>query len=292
MGFAEGLEHVVRENEPLAPYTRLRIGGPAEFFAEPTSVEELAELVRRARSEDLPIRLLGGGTNLLVRDEGVPGVVISLAAPAFCHLETTADGLRSGGGTKLTHLIATAVREGFAGPEQLVGIPGTVGGALHANSGTHGGDIGQWCRSATVLTRGGEVVRREADDLSFSYRQSSLNELVILSADFVFEREPSETLTRRMQKLWIVKQSRQPSVGERSAYVFRDPVGVTATSLIEQVGLKGTKVGAVELCERDPNFVVANDRATSSDVLRLIDLVRSRVEDGTGIELTQNLQVW
>ena len=292
MDFAEGLEHVVRENEPMAPYTRLRIGGPAEFFAEPTSVEELTEVVRRARAAELPIRLLGGGTNLLVRDEGVPGVVLSLAAPAFGGLTVLADGLRAGGGVKLAHFLSIAVREGFSGPERLVGIPGTVGGALHGNAGTHAGDIGQWCRGAKVLTRNGEVLTRGADDLAFSYRSSSLNELVILEAEFAFERESVDTLTKRMQKLWIVKQSRQPTIEERSAYLFQDPVGVTATSLIEQAGLKGTKMGRVELCDRDPNFIVATEGATSSDVLRLIELVRTQVADRTGIELVQHLDVW
>ena len=292
MGIAEGLEHIVRESEPLAAYTRLRMGGPAEYFAEPTTLDELAEVIRRAREEELNVRLLGGGTNLLVRSEGVPGVVILLSAPVFCQLEVTDGGLRCGGGVKLAHFVSTAVREGFSGPEQLTGVPGTVGGALHGNSGTHAGDIGQWCRGARVMTRNGEIVRREADDLSFSYRESSLNELVIVDAEFVFEREASESLTRRMQKLWIVKQAKQPSVNERSAYLFRDPVGMTASSLIEQAGLRGTKVGAVELSDRDPNFIVARDEATTDDVLRLIELVRSRVSDSAGVELSQNLEVW
>lgn len=292
MGIAEGLEHIVRENEPLAAYTRLRMGGPAEFFAEPTTVAELSEVIRRAKSEELPVRLLGGGTNLLVRDEGVPGVVVLLSAPVFGQLEVTATGLKSGGGVKLAHFISTAVREGFTGPEQLTGVPGTVGGALHGNSGSHSADIGQWCRAATVMTRSGEIVRREGTDLSFSYRESSLNELVILDGEFVFEREAPESLTRRMQKLWIVKQSKQPSMTDRSAYLFRDPVGVTASSLIEKAGLRGTKIGSVELNDRDPNFITARDGATTSDVLRLMDLVRSRVSENAGVDLVQSLEVW
>ena len=201
-------------------------------------------------------------------------------------------GLRCGAGVKLVEFVSAAVRHGFAGPEQLIGVPGTVGGALHGNSGTHAGDIGQWCCGADVMTASGDIVHRQADDLSFSYHQSSLNELVILNAQFAFEKENPETLTRRMQKLWIKRQSRQPSVHERSAYLFRDPVGVTASSLIEKSRLRGTKVGAVELSDRDPNFIVVRDDAKSSDVLRLIELVRSRVADSTGIELTQNLEVW
>ena len=263
MGLATGLEHIVRENESLAPFTRLRIGGPVEYFAEPTGIEELTEVIRRARQDDLPIRLLGGGTNLLVKDEGVAGVVIHLSAPAFGKLDVIDGGLKVSGGVQLSHFIACAVREGFSGPEQLAGVPGTVGGALHGNAGTNAGDIGQWCCGATVITLNGEVLQRAADDLSFTYRQSSLNELVILDATFQFESEPAETLTRRMQKLWIHRQASQPSTIEASAYVFRDPIGVSANSLIEQAGMKGTKVGEVEISDKDPNFFVAHPGATA-----------------------------
>ena len=292
MGITAGLEHIIRENEPLAPYTRLRLGGPVEYFVEPTHVDELTEVIRRARQEDLAIRLLGGGTNLLVRDEGVAGVVVNLAAPAFCGLEVIENGLLAGGGVQLAHWIAAAVREGFSGPEQLAGIPGTVGGALHGNSGTHAGDIGQWCCGATVITRNGEVLKRSSDDLSFAYRQSSLNELGILDATFQFESEPAETLTKRMQKLWIHRQTSQPSSLEASAYVFRDPIGVSATSLIEQSGLKGTKVGGAEISERDPNFIVATPEATSADFVQLMDLMKAPVHERTGVELELNVEIW
>ena len=292
MGISAGLEHIIRENESLAPYTRLRMGGPVEYLAEPTDVTELTEVIRRARQEDMSIRLLGGGTNLLVKDEGVPGLVINLAAPAFCKLEVIEKGIQAGGGVQLSHMIATAVREGFSGPEQLAGVPGTVGGALHGNSGTHAGDIGQWCHAATVVTRAGEVVERTSEDLSFAYRQSSLNELVILDASFQFESEPAETLTKRMQKLWIHRQASQPSSSEASAYVFRDPSGVSATSLIEQAGMKGTKIGEVEICDKDPNFIVAHPGATSADFLRLVELMKTQVHERTGVELELNLEIW
>ena len=292
MGITAGLEHIVRENEPLAALTRLRIGGPAEYFVEPTEAAELTEIIQRARAEEMSVRLIGGGTNLLVRDEGVGGVVIHLNAPAFCKMEVTETGLKVGGGVQLSHLLASAAREGFSGPEQLAGIPGTVGGALHGNSGTNAGDIGQWCRGATVVTASGELVSRTADELSFAYRQSSLNELAIVDATFEFERESSEDLTRRLQKLWIHRQASQPATSEASAYVFRDPIGVTAQSLIEQAGLKGTKVGEVEISDKDPNFFIAQPGATSADVLQLIDLVKTQVSERTGVELELSLEIW
>src|SRR5690606_35869464 len=151
----------LRQNEPLAPRTWLQLGGTAEFLAEPTSVDEVAALVTYCHSEGIAPRLLGGGSNLLVREEGVKGVVVVLTDPVFASTAVEGNTLRAGGGAPLAHVISEAVRCGLAGLETLVGIPGTVGGALHGNAGSRGGDIGQWVESATVLTRSGEIKERE-----------------------------------------------------------------------------------------------------------------------------------
>ena len=291
MSIATGLEHIVRKNEPLAPYTRLKLGGAAEYFAEPTNEDELVELVKRFSENDKPIRLLGGGSNILVPDAGVSGLVISLATPEFCKLSVEGETLRSSGGTKLAHFVSTAVREGFSGPENLAGIPGTVGGALHENTGVSGFDIGSGVQSARVMTRTGEIVERKRESLSFSYRQSSLDELVILDALFQFDREEPEVLTKRLQKMWIVHRAAQP-VEEASVYVFKDCGVETASDLIEQCGLNGTRVGEVEVSDREPNAFVAHKNATSNDVTRLIELVRSQVAEKLGVEIETAIEVW
>lgn len=287
-----GLEHIVRDNEPLAPYNWFRLGGPAQYFAEPTNQQELAELVQRSREADLPIRLLGGGSNLLVRDKGVAGLVIHLTAPEFGHIAVEGNTLTAGGGARLAHIITHAVREGLAGLEQLVGIPGTVGGALHGNAAGHGGDIGGWTHSATVMTREGEVLTRTREELRFSHRQSSLDELVLLQAKFQLEPEESASITKRMQKLWIVKKASQPSGEEDTACIFKSPGGSTAAELIEAAGMKGTHVGEAEVSERNANFIVVQKGATSADVLKLIDLLREGVAERMGVELELQLDVW
>ena len=210
MGFLTGFEHIVRDSEPLAPHTWLRLGGPAEYLAEPTTTDELAALVKRSHEEGMPARVLGGGSNILVRDEGVAGLVLSLTAAAFSQISVNGNIVRSGCGAKLGHVVSTAVREGLAGLEPLVGIPGTVGGALHGNSGSVGADIGQWTYAATVMTRSGEILTRSRDELRFGYRQSSLDEPVILDAEFALEKDDPRELTKRMQKSWIVKRAHQP----------------------------------------------------------------------------------
>ncbi len=292
MSLFDSLAHIVRENENLASYTRLNIGGNAEYFAEPTNQEELAGIVKVCHENKLPIRLIGSGSNLVVSDEGVNGVVLHLGAPAFGQIEVTDKGLIAGGGAKLTQFVSTAVREGFAGPEQMVGLPGTVGGALHSNVAAHGVDFGDWVRSAEVLTRTGEIEQRTAEAMSFSYGQSSLNELVILRATFEFEKESAAELTKAMQKLWITRRANQDELAQRSAYIFEDVGGELATDILQQAGVAGMSVGKVALAENDLNFLVAEPGADSSQVVELIAKVKQAVSDKTGIELQTAINLW
>ena len=229
----------VREKVPLAERTWFKLGGAAQFFAEPTSTDELLTVVKRCHDEGLQVRLLGGGSNVLVRDEGVPGMVISLSNRCFANVAISGSTVTVGGGAKLPNVITVTVGAGLAGLEPLVGIPGTVGGALHGNSGTQAGDIGQWTSRATVMTRGGEIIIRERDDLVFAYRQSSLDELVILDARFELEEEDPDELTKRMQKQWIFKKANLPMGHENTGCIFKNPRGMSAGMLIDQAGLEG-----------------------------------------------------
>ena len=292
MNLVKGLEHIVKRAEPLAPLTWFHLGGPAEFFAEPNTVEELLAVARRCREQGTPIRLLGGGSNILVRDEGVAGMVVRLSAPPFSEITVGKQTVSAGGGAKLGHAISTSVREGLAGLEALVGIPGTIGGALHGNAGSRGGDIGQWTCRATVMTRAGEIVERTREELVFAYRESSLDDLAILSAQFQLEQDDPEELTKRMQKQWIVKKAAQPLGHQSAGCIFKNPRGMSAGMLIEQAGLKNTRMGQAEVSDRHANFIIAEQGASSQDVLKLIDLVRDRVMDRLGIELETEIEIW
>lgn len=292
MALLTGFEDIVRTAEPLAPFTWLRIGGPAEYLAEPRNEDELTALVRRLNDEEIPVRVLGGGSNVLVRDEGVPGMVIRLTAPAFGSIEVRGHTVAAGAGARLGHVVSTSVREGLAGLENLVGIPGTVGGALHGNAGGRGGDIGQWTSRATVMTRTGELIQREREDLVFAYRESSLDEPVILRAELELEEDDPEQLTKRMQKLWIVKKASQPLGEQNAGCIFKNPRGMSAGMLIDRAGLKGTRIGAAEISSRHANFIVTEPGATSQEVLRLIDLMRSRVAERLGVELETEIEIW
>lgn len=282
----------VRQQVPLAHRTWFKVGGPAQYVAEPASVEELQAVVTRCRDEGLHARLLGGGSKVLVRDEGVAGMVIALTHPSFLEIKTTGHKVTVGGGAALANAITVTVGAGLAGLEPLVGIPGTVGGALHGNSGSHGGDIGQWACGATVMTRGGEILERERGDLVFAYRQSSLDELVILEAQFELEEEDPVEVTKRMQKQWIVKKANLPMAHENTGCIFKNPRGMSAGMLIDQCGLKGEHIGNVEVSQRHANFFVAKPGATAKEILQLIDLVRNRVAERMGVELETEIEIW
>jgi UDP-N-acetylmuramate dehydrogenase len=185
-----------------------------------------------------------------------------------------------------------AVGAGLAGLEPLVGIPGSIGGALHGNAGGNGGDVGQWVERVTVMTHSGNVLDRETDDMQFAYRKSNIDELVILDAEFRLEPDDPEALTRRMQKLWILKRARQPAHNQCAGCVFQDPSGITAAELIERAGVKGAKVGNAEMSERHASFLIAHPGASSQDVLRLINVVHSRVLEKTGVALEKQIEVW
>ncbi|MBN2579592.1 MAG: UDP-N-acetylmuramate dehydrogenase [Pirellulales bacterium] len=292
MAFLQGFESVVRQGEPLAMHTWFQIGGPAEYFAEPDSPEQLTALIRRCHEEGVRVRVLGRGSNLLARDEGVKGMILHVIHPALGGIRIEGRTLIAGGGALLGRVVTTAVHRGLAGLESLIGIPGTVGGALHGNAGARSGGIGQWTIQATVVSALGEVFQRQADELVFGYRESNLDDLVILEASCQLEEDDPQELARRMQKQWILKKAAQPLGHQCAGCIFKNPPGISAGELIDAAGLKGTRIGGAVVSDRHANFILAEPECTSEDVLRLIDFVREQVLDRRGIELELEIEIW
>lgn len=292
MSLLEKFGDITRVDEPLAPHTWLKIGGPAQFFVTPRNLDELKQVIQHCHQAEIPVRMLGGGSNLLVRDEGVSGVVIRLSSEAFAEIEVDGTTVKSGAGALLSQLISASVKAGLAGLETLAGIPGTVGGALRGNAGGRSGDIGQFVRSVTVLTARGEEFVRSEDELSFAYRTSNIDELAIIAAEFALQPDDPHEITQRMRKLWIMKKATQPLSFQSAGCIFKNPRGLSAGALIEQAGLKGTRIGGAEINDRHANFIVAEPGASSQDVLRLIELARSRVAEQFGVDLELEIRIW
>jgi UDP-N-acetylmuramate dehydrogenase len=284
--------HIVRENEPLAQYSWLRIGGKARYFAEPTTVEELSGLVKEASAAGLTTRILGGGSNLLIRESGVDGLVISLAAPDFSQIEISGSSVTAGAGAKLGHLVSRTVGAGLAGLEHLVGIPGTVGGAIVGNAGVIHDDLGSSVIAATVMNRDGTIARRDASGLQFAFRRSNLDDTIVLSIDLKLETGGESDLTRRMQSSWIIKRANQPSTDLRTVLAFVEPDGVSLGELFETAGVRGASDGEATLSAQFPGYIIASGAITSDQVLALIAQVRRAVELKTGIALQSQLRIW
>ena len=292
MSLWKGFEKIVRSGEPLAMHTWFQIGGQAQYFAEPNDLDELAALVRRCREHDVPMRVLGRGSNLLVRDEGVPGLILRLSQPAFGEIRVRGESICAGSGASLGRVVTTAVHQGLAGLESLVAIPGTLGGGLHGNVGSHGGNLGERTERVTALTASGDVIVRDRDELSFSHHASNIDAPVLLSAELRLEPDDPRELAKRLQKQWIVRKATQPMGHQCAGRAFRNPRGASAGALIEKAGLKGARIGGAVVSDRHANFIVAEPEATSSDILRLIELIRSQVRDRMGVELEVDLEIW
>jgi UDP-N-acetylmuramate dehydrogenase len=292
MAGLEEFVEITKRNEPLAPCTYLRVGGPADYLIEPRSRDELAAVVRRCSQENIPLRVLGGACNVLVRDEGVRGVLIRLTHPAFTEIHVEGKSVKAGAGAAVSALISKAAEAGLAGLEILIGIPGTVGGALRCNAGDRSGDIGQFVRRVEVLDVGGQVQLRERDELQFTYHWSNLDDPVLLTAEFQLEQDAADAIVKRMRKAWIMRRAGQPLTYQAAGRIFKNPRGLSASALIEQAGLGKTRVGGAEVSDRDAGFIVVHPGGTARDVLRLIDLVRSRVQERFGVELELEIRVW
>ena len=292
MNFPDDLLYLVRTDEPLGPLVWLGIGGPARYFAEPVEPDDVQKLIRAANESDLPVRILGGGSNLLVRESGFDGLVISMSGPATSGIEITGNKMTVGAGAKLSHAVIKAVGAGLGGVEHLVGIPGTVGGAVVGNASSDGRDIGSVVESVTVLERSGELRTLTQEQAGFSHRKSSLVGLAILSVTFDLESADVTALTKRMQKLWIGRNASRPSEEPRIAMPFVEPDEMSVSDLLHQVGLAGVREGEVSIDTQHPQFLIARSGATSEQCMKLIERVREQVLLQTGIDLQLDLQIW
>jgi len=292
MSLAEQFPEITTRYAPLAPFTHLKIGGPAEFLVQPRTVDELNRVLTACQQSGVKVRMLGGGYNLLIQDEPVSGAVIRLVAEPFTFLKRDGKRVTAGGGGQLFDLIAFAVRHGLGGLETLVGIRGTVGGSVRCNVGDRAGEISQTVRSVTVLTDSGKVQVRGRDDLTFTEHQSDLDEPVILSVEFELESDPPTAILKRMKKAWIQRKSSEPLSFQTGVRLFRNPPGQTAATLIDRAQMTKARFGGAELSERNSNYAVANPGTTAHDVLQLTEHVRTKVHERTGVLLERELHVW
>lgn len=292
MSWQSGFESIIREQVHLAPLTWFGLGGPARFFIEPESVDQLAAVIKRLSDARIPIYVLGSGSNLLVRDEGVDGAVIHLSKPAFAEVQIDGRCVRVGAGADMMHLVNNLCRAGLGGIEPVAGIPGTLGGHIRMNAGGAFGEIGSAVASVTMIDGEGHLYTRHRDELMFGYRRSNITGKIVVEAVLELRPENPEQLTRRMKEIWVYKKNSQPMSEPSAGCTFKNPDGQSAGKLIDMAGLKGASVGGAMVSRRHANFIVAREGTRSADVLALIEHVQSMVESRFGVKLQTEVVIW
>ncbi len=293
----KGLDCEILYDEMLAAYTTYQVGGPADALALPKSEDELVALIQRCRSEALPVTLLGGGANTLVRDGGVRGVVIAFPK-AFRGIEVLDEStervlIEARAGEKIPALVRFAAERGWAGTECLAGVPGTVGGALAMNAGTAESYIEDAVESVRWMPLDGEVPEwLPARGLRFSYRRAELPAPgVVLAVRFSLRPAHVVTLREHLRRSAVQRRERQPWGVPCAGSIFKNPPGERAGVLIESAGLKGMRVGGAQVSEVHGNFMVNLGGATAADVLALIGEVKGTILEQKGITLDLELNI-
>ncbi|MGB1416292.1 MAG: UDP-N-acetylmuramate dehydrogenase [Synechococcus sp.] len=278
-----------RSQVSLADYTTWRVGGPAEWLAEPTTLEEIQDWLLWARERDLLCRVIGAGSNLLIHDNGLPGLTLCLRKLQGVSMDASSGVVEALAGEPIPSLARRVARAGLHGLEWSVGIPGTVGGAAVMNAGAQGGCIAERLESVRVMPiAGGDSFELRADQLEYDYRYSRLQQedLVVLSARFQLDpghdpKELNRVTSGNLAHRTTTQPYQQPSCGS----VFRNPEPDKAGRLIEALGLKGTRIGGAEISTLHANFIVNTGEAQARDIHQLIHLVQDRIEAEHGIRL-------
>jgi UDP-N-acetylenolpyruvoylglucosamine reductase len=284
-------ETVIRRDEPLAKRTTLRVGGPADIYVEPASEPDLASVLKFCTERSLRFFVLGRGSNLLVRDGGFRGVVISLAHPNFSAIEINGERMKCGAGARLKNVAVEAKRNGLAGLEFLEGIPGSVGGALRMNAGAMTGATFDVVEQVRLMDFFGNVREATPKELTVEYRCcATLKTHLALGAVFKGKPDSQESIAQRMiaysQKRWS-SQPAAPSAG----CMFKNTVTIPAGKLIDELGLKGTRVGGARVSLEHGNFLVNDGTATARDVLTLIETLKKKAKAERGIDLHTEVEI-
>ncbi|NPB04366.1 MAG: UDP-N-acetylmuramate dehydrogenase [Thermotogae bacterium] len=279
----------IQENVPLAPYTTFRLGGPARYFLDAHSVEDVVEGINFARAKEVPILPLGAGSDILIGDRGFNGLVIRLVALRGMNVERNQVLLKTGEALpKVARILAD---RGLSGFEYLAGIPGTIGGGVAKNAGAHGKEIGDMLVEAYVVGEDGYIRTLPKEELNLDYRTSALPELgILLEAKFRLSEDDPHLIRGRMERFLAYREEHQPWRERTAGCMFKNPPGHYAGKLIEEAGLKGFRIGGVKVSEKHANFFV-NEGGTADDAVRLIEYVRDRVYKVFGIELEVEIEI-
>jgi UDP-N-acetylmuramate dehydrogenase len=275
----------VKFNEPLKNHTFIQIGGKADILVHPTTVEEITKVVEIANSHQLPLTVIGKGSNVIIKDGGIRGVTVSLSH--FDQIKVEGTRIMAQSGSDIIDVSRTALAHSLTGLEFACGIPGSTGGALYMNAGAYGGQIADVIEKATVITREGNVVVIPREEMKLSYRNSlfKMDHYIILDAEFTLSQGDKQEIASKMKELTFLRESKQPLEYPSCGSVFKRPEGYFAGKLIQDCQLQGTRIGGAEISMKHAGFIVNVDHATAKDYEDLIQFIQKKVWDTFQVEL-------
>ncbi len=289
---SEIISEMFRYDVPLQKYTSFRTGGAAEIFVEPLGTSELKKVLQFCKDEQKKVFIFGKGTNLLVGDNGVKGVVIHLGGINFKNVERDGRYVLSGAGVSLSKLIRTVALSGFGGLEVLAGIPGTVGGAVMMNAGGKYGVISDTISSLTTMTFDGSIIKHMRGDVEFEYRGCNLSKQIVIEVEFHLNESKIEVALEKMDEIYTEKQETQPLGTLNAGSIFKNTPQYKAAELIDKANLKGLKVGGAIVSEKHANFIVNTGNATSTDILELIKIIKKTIKQKYNVSLEEEIHIW
>ena len=280
----------VKLNEPMHKHTTFKIGGPADIFVTPETKEALLDLIGFCKTENIPVTVVGNGSNMLVSDDGIDGVVICTEKINYVNLKD--DVITSGAGAFLAVVANTAARESLSGLEFAAGIPGTVGGGTFMNAGAYGGELKDVIETVTALDSDGNVKVFKAEECGFGYRTSIFGGgYVILEVTFRLKKGNKEEILDVMKDLSQRRRDKQPLEYPSAGSTFKRPEGYFAGKLIEDANLKGYAIGGAQVSEKHSGFVINKGGATAQDVLDLVEYIKKQVKEQSGVDLQEEIKL-
>ena len=286
------IDPIIKYDEPLRNHTSLRIGGPADVFCNPGNIEDLKKVVSIFKEYNKPFWVIGNGTNLLILDSGIRGLVINLNKD-FKKIEFSDKIIKVGAGVSLVHLSKMVLSRELSGLEFTCAIPGTLGGAIINNASFKGNCMADVVQNVTFLTRENKIERTSKSKLNFNYRECNLKDkaVIILDATLLLEKGNKEEIKSKIIQNIEIRKTRQPWDKFSAGSIFKNPSGYYAGELIEKVGAKGLSRGKAEVSTKHANFIVNNGGASARDILYLIEEIEKRVKKNFGIKLEREIEI-
>ena len=280
------------KNEPLKKHTTFGVGGKAKIFIIPKSCEDIIKIVQFSKKNKIKISFIGSGSNIVASDKGFNGIIISLKK-AFNKIIFSKDEINVESGAMLSSMVKKAINKGYKGFESLVGVPGTVGGALIMNAGAHGSEISELFISARTIDNNGEIKFYKRSDINFSYRDSSFpKEEILLDAKFKLIKGSQVQINQKKKDVSIKRKASQPLSYKSAGSIFKNPSSkIAAGYLIDQAGLKGLRIGDAEISQKHANFIINHGNAKASEIINLIKIMQNKVKNKFDIKLELEVKI-